>query len=86
VPPDGASIGSPGRPLTATSTKIKKKSWGPTKHERQSHEEGLSQPKAWIAGIRELVAYDLTPLLMGAKVTHSILWCWDLAKTDSPGS
>ncbi|KAK5449455.1 hypothetical protein LTS15_008999 [Exophiala xenobiotica] len=73
VPPDGASIGSPGRPLTATSTKIKKKSWGPTKHERQSHEEGLSQPKAWIAGIRELVAYDLTPLLMGAKVPE----VWD---------
>jgi hypothetical protein len=86
VPPDGASIGSPGRPLTATSTKFKKKSWGATKHERQSHEEGQSQPKAWIAGIRELVAYDLTPLLMGAKVKHSIPRCWDFAKTDSPGS
>ena len=86
VPSGAASIGSPGRPLTPTSTKIKKKSWGPTKQERQAYEEGQSQPKAWIAGLRELVAYDLTPLLNGGKVKHSILRCWEFAKTDSLGT
>jgi len=66
--PPGAAV-SPARPGTPTSTKItKKKSWHPGKPEKHKFDDGHT-PKAWIAGLKEYVAYDLNPLLRGERVS-----------------
>jgi hypothetical protein len=54
--------------LTPTSGRIKKKSWLPAKHDKQKPEDGQGGAKAWIAGLREHVPYDITPLLKGERV------------------
>ncbi|EXJ83347.1 hypothetical protein A1O1_06968 [Capronia coronata CBS 617.96] len=71
IPSSGTE--SPARPATPSSGKItKKKSWMPGKHERQKVDDGYGQRKAWIAGLRDYVPYDLDPLLRGDKVPE--LW------------
>ncbi|KIX04496.1 uncharacterized protein Z518_05366 [Rhinocladiella mackenziei CBS 650.93] len=71
IPPGAAT--STGQPATPTSAKItKKKSWLAGKSDKHEFEDGHSHQKAWIAGLREYVAYDLTPLLRGEKVPE--LW------------
>ena len=67
IPP--GTTGSPARPGTPTSAKItKKKSWLPAKSDRHRFDDGHPH-KAWIAGLKEFVAYDQNPLLKGEKVT-----------------
>lgn len=57
------------RPATPSAGKIsKKKSWVPGKHDRNKLEDGSSPRKAWIAGLREHVPYDLAPLITGQRV------------------
>jgi hypothetical protein len=59
------------RPLTPTSGKLnKKKSWLPGKSDKQKDEE-KKKAKAWIAGLRDFVNYDITPILNGEKVSTS---------------
>ncbi|KAJ9632970.1 hypothetical protein H2204_007538 [Knufia peltigerae] len=72
--PPGASVtNSPSQAFTPTSGKIKKKSWALTKPGGQNHDEEYAQ--AWIAGLRELVPYDLAALLRGDKVEQRIFHC-----------
>ncbi|OAL33192.1 hypothetical protein AYO20_07509 [Fonsecaea nubica] len=71
IPPGTA--GSPCHPATPPSAKIaKKKSWLHGKADKHKFADGEGPSKAWIAGLREHVAYDLTPLLKGDRVTE--LW------------
>lgn len=60
--------GSDSRPQTPNSAKLnKRKSWLPgTKDKGKFDEKKNSQ--AWIAGLRDHVAYDITPLLSGERV------------------
>jgi hypothetical protein len=68
----GADPTSPARPLTPTAVgKLNKKKTGPTKAEIKAAEELRKNTKAWIAGLRELVPYDATPLLNGQRVSLS---------------
>ncbi|EXJ66659.1 uncharacterized protein A1O5_10330 [Cladophialophora psammophila CBS 110553] len=70
--PPGAT-GSPGHPATPPSAKIaKKKSWLHGKSDRHKFDDGQGASMAWIAGLREHVAYDLAPLLKGERVLE--LW------------
>ena len=70
--PPGAT-GSPGHPATPSSARVtKKKSWLPGKQDKHKFEDGPGSSKAWIAGLREFVACDLTPLLRGERVSE--LW------------
>ncbi|KAK5177134.1 hypothetical protein LTR44_010418 [Exophiala sp. CCFEE 6388] len=65
---------STARPVTPTSIKSKKKSWISTRSDRQSYDsqaQGYGQ-QPWIAGLRDYVGYDVTPLLYGEKVPE--LW------------
>ena len=70
-PPSGIAQ-SPSRPSTPSSATLKKRrSWMPGSGGRsdKSHVEQTSlEPKAWIAGLREHIAYDIAPLLNGARV------------------
>ena len=67
----GAEPNSPIRPLTPQSGKLnKKKTWLPGKSDKQKAEE-RKNAKAWIAGLRDFVNYDLTPLLAGDRVSCS---------------
>ena len=60
---------SPARPLTPTSEKLnKRKSWLPRKSDKQKAEE-RKNAKAWIAGLRDFVNYDVAPLLTGDRVS-----------------
>jgi hypothetical protein len=47
--------------------KVKKKGWLPGKT-GSPQSDGQGQQKAWIAGLREYVGYDLAPLLTGNRV------------------
>jgi hypothetical protein len=68
----GVDPTSPARPLTPTTAgKLNKKKTGPTKAEIKAAEELRKNTKAWIAGLRELVPYDATPLLNGQRVSLS---------------
>ncbi|EHY57180.1 hypothetical protein HRR80_003405 [Exophiala dermatitidis] len=68
-----STTASPARPTTPSSAKLsKKKSWIPTRHDRHKGDDGQGPHKAWIAGLREHVPYDLGPLLRGDKVPE--LW------------
>ena len=56
-------------PITPTSGKLnKRKSWLPGKSDKQKAEE-RKNAKAWIAGLRDFVNYDVTPLLAGDRVS-----------------
>jgi hypothetical protein len=69
IPPGG----SPGLPATPPSARVaKKKSWIPGKSDKHKSDDAGSASKAWIAGLKEYVAYDLTPLLAGNRVPE--LW------------
>jgi hypothetical protein len=73
VPPGAAT--SQARPDTPTSITSKKKSWISTRSDRNSYDsqsQGNWQ-QAWIAGLRDFVGYDVTPLLYGEKV-RDIVW------------
>lgn len=70
IPP--VTAGSPGLPATPPSKITKKKSWLPGKADKHKFEDGPTTSKAWIAGLREFVAYDPTPLILGARVPE--LW------------
>ena len=65
---------SPSSPGPATPGRIsKKKSWVPGgKNEKHVFDEGESQQKAWIAGLKEHIPYDLSELLSGGRVSE--LW------------
>lgn len=64
---------SPSRPGTPSSAKInKRKSWMPGsagKSESTPIEQIQHEPRAWIAGLREHIPYDIAPLLNGTKVS-----------------
>lgn len=57
----------PVRPTSPQGVKIKKKGWLPGKTEAHKS-DGQGQQKAWIAGLRDYVGYDLTALLTGNRV------------------
>ena len=59
------------RPQTPDSKKVsKRRSWLPGKSDKHFADAGqYNPPQAWIAGLREHVPYDLTPLLNGEKVS-----------------
>lgn len=69
TPNDGS--GSLSRPQTPNSHKLsKRRSWlpGVTRSDKASTDPAHLETEAWIAGLREHVAYDLGPLLRGEKV------------------
>lgn len=67
-----SSTGSPARPATPNSAKIsKKKTWVSGRSDKQRPEDGQGAPRAWIAGLREHIPFDLTPLLIGDRVGHA---------------
>ncbi|KIW88427.1 uncharacterized protein Z519_10996 [Cladophialophora bantiana CBS 173.52] len=71
IPPGAA--GSQGHPATPPSAKMaKKKSRLHGKSDRHKLDDGQGTSQAWIAGLREHVAYDLAPLLKGERVPE--LW------------
>lgn len=60
--------GSDSRPQTPTSAKLnKRKSWMPGSKDKGKYED-KKYSQAWIAGLRDHIAYDLTPLLSGERV------------------
>jgi hypothetical protein len=71
----GAVAQSPSRTGTPTSTTLKKRrSWMPASIDRpdKGHvKQTPSESKAWIAGLKEHIPYDITPLLNGTRVS---LW------------
>ncbi|KIW18988.1 hypothetical protein PV08_03277 [Exophiala spinifera] len=67
--PGTSAIHSAGPPSAVPSGRIKKKSWALTKPGGRNNGEGYAQ--AWIAGLRELIPYDLTPLMKGEKVPEA---------------
>jgi len=68
-----SSTGSPARPGTPNSAKLsKKKTWVPGRSDKQRLEDGQGAPRAWIAGLREHIPYDLTPLLTGDRVRQAL--------------
>lgn len=81
--PSGAAT-SQGRPVTPTSTTSKKKSWISTRSDRNSYDSQAqaSWGRAWIAGLRDFVGYDVTPILYGEKVRDVLDKEKDLAKSD----
>lgn len=68
----GAVAQSPSRSGTPTSATLRKRrSWMPGSGGRsdKSHVEDIStDPKAWIAGLKEHIPYDIAPLLNGTRV------------------
>lgn len=68
----GALAQSPSRTGTPTSATLKKRrSWMPGSGGRpdKGHVESTpSESKAWIAGLKEHIPYDITPLLNGTRV------------------
>ncbi len=53
-------------------TKISKRhSWVPRKPGNGPDELGSQEPKAWIAGLREHIPYDLSPIFRGEKVCRA---------------
>ena len=81
-PPSGIAQ-STSRPSTPSSATLKKRrSWMPGSGGRldKNHVEQTSlEPKAWIAGLKEHISYDIAPLLNGSRVrlssTHSRTVC-----------
>ena len=66
IPGDNASSS---RPSTPTSTKLnKRRSWLPGSRDRGKNDNDPKRSKAWIAGLKDQVPYDLTPLLNGERV------------------
>lgn len=64
---------SPLSPASATTGKLSKKSWAPgSKGDKHKFGDGRSEAKAWIAGLKEHIPYDLTVLLSGGRVSE--LW------------
>lgn len=66
---------SPARDLSPSSRKVnKRRSWIGGKSDKQSTEHGSERPRtqAWIAGLRELVPYDITNLLNGEPVRRHL--------------
>ena len=60
---------SPTHQKTPNSAKAaRRRSWMPGKHEKSTSQGGTS--KAWIAGLREHVPYDINPLIDGERVRH----------------
>ena len=67
IPP--GSTGSPARPATPTSARTaRKKTWGIGKPDKHGSQDGQGAQRAWIAGLREHIPYDMTPLLTGERV------------------
>lgn len=55
--------------ITSRDSKISKRhSWLPKRPGQREEDVGSSEPKAWIAGLREHVPYDMTPVLSGGRV------------------
>lgn len=64
---------TPTTPGSAQGRLAKKKSWiPPSKQDKHKFGDADSQHRAWIAGLREHIPYDLTPLLVGGKLPE--LW------------
>ena len=58
--PDSAKLGKP-------------RSWLPGKSSKPAMEGAAPESRAWIAGLREHVPYDLGPLLQGSKARSALL-------------
>ena len=71
----GGIAQSPQRPGTPGSAKLnKRRSWMPGsggKSEKSQIDQVSHEPKAWIAGLREHIPYDITPLINGMRVRFS---------------
>ena len=64
--------GADDRPQTPNSAKpIKRKSWLPGSRDKAKQDD-KKQSKAWIAGLKDHVPYDVTPLLAGEELQE--LW------------
>lgn len=65
---------APSSPTSATGiSKLKKKSWTlGGRPDGPNFEDGDAHQRAWIAGLKEHITYDLTPLLTGDRVSE--LW------------
>lgn len=74
VPGGVLSPGSPNTPGNTTPGRLsKRKSWvPPNKQEKNNFSSAESQQKAWIAGLKEHIPYDLIPLLTGNQLPE--LW------------
>ena len=73
----GGVAQSPSRSGTPNATKHnKRRSWLPgssSKSDRSQVDHDVNEPKAWIAGLKEHIPYDILPLLNGMKVRFIVL-------------
>ena len=74
VPPGSANSPIARAQTTPRDSKIlKRHSWLPKRPGQAEDEVGSHEPKAWIAGLREHVPYDVSPVLSGERVWKSWL-------------
>ena len=70
---DGSPITRPLTPGSAGQKISKRRSWLPGKSDKGSGGDGKLNPQAWIAGLKEHIAYN-TKLLYEGDVVRSLLW------------
>jgi len=68
--PPGSTSSPISRPqATPREHKIaKRQSWHPQKPGQDAEESGNYEPKAWIAGLKEHIPYDMSPVFRGERV------------------
>jgi hypothetical protein len=76
-PSTPSAVGSTGSPLLLPSTPgsdkaSKRRSWMPGKLGKAAADPAASAPQAWVAGVSQHVAYDLTPLISGDTVSRRL--------------
>jgi hypothetical protein len=65
---------STSRPQTPTSAKAsKRRSWLPGKADKSPGGQERYESQAWIAGLKEHIPYNITPLINGEKVSRIAL-------------
>ena len=71
-PPGSANSPIARTQTTSRDTKLSKRhSWLPKKPGHGPDELGGQEPKAWIAGLREHIPYELSPIFRGEKVCRA---------------
>jgi hypothetical protein len=69
APPGSANSPIARTQITPRDSKVlKRHSWLPKRPGQGEEEAGSHEPKAWIAGLREHVPYDISPVLSGERV------------------
>jgi hypothetical protein len=73
APPGSTSSPIARTQLTPKEGKISKRhSWLPKRSGHDTENAGSQEPKGWIAGLREHVPYDLSPIFRGERVCSTI--------------